>query len=222
MDGTLLDIDINELIAVYFAALAPVIAPILKTDERTAIKLVGGGVEAMMTPHEGPNKEVFDAYLKDMTGVDLGDPQYECTIDTFYQEVFPTLQGNARPVDGASDAIAACRNRGLPIGIATQPIFPARAIMARLDWAGLSDCDLPIVSTYENSFATKPHLSYFEQMAQRIGVDPSRCIMVGDDPQLDMSAALLGMKTFYVGTDPDVACTWRGTLRDLIDLINES
>jgi len=221
MDGTLLDIDIDELIGAYFTALAPVIAPILDTDERTAMKVVEAGVKAMMTPHSGSNKEAFDARIEELTGINLGDPENERTIDAFYRDVFPTLRGNARPIPGAETAIKTCQSLGLPIGIATQPIFPEGAIHARLDWAGLSDLSLDIVSTYENSLATKPHPEYFLQMAQRIGVDPTKCVMVGDDSYLDMNAAKVGMMTFYVGTDANIDCTWRGTLEDLVALITE-
>jgi HAD superfamily hydrolase (TIGR01549 family) len=220
LDGTLLQIDINELIGDYFSALAPVIAPILGVDEKTAMALVGGGVEAMIEPHEGTNQEVFDAFLREHTGVDLGEEANRRTIEDFYREVFPTLQGSARPVEGAREAIEATQSRGLPIAIATHPIFPALATKARLEWAGLGDLDLPVVSSYENSSSTKPHPSYFEEMAQRIGVDPPNCVMIGDDPVLDMSAAQTGMMTFFVGENPDVEATWRGTLADFIALLD--
>jgi len=219
LDGTLLAIDIYELIGLYFGALAPVIAPILQVDADTAIKVVGGGTEAMMAPHQGTNREVFDTYIEQMTGVDLRDKAHARTIETFYREVFPTLQGSARPIQGARSAVEAVLARGLPLGIATQPIFPALATKARLAWAGLGDIDLPIVSSYENSSSTKPHLAYFAEMARRIGVATEKCIMVGDDPVLDMSASQLGMQTFFVGSDPDVACTWRGTLADFEALL---
>jgi hypothetical protein len=39
---------------------------------------------------------------------------------------------------------------------------------------------------------------------------------------LDMSAAQLGMKTFYVGDDSEVDCTWRGSMTDFANLIRES
>jgi putative hydrolase of the HAD superfamily len=173
----------------------------------------------MMTPHEGTNKEAFDTYLYEKTGISLDEPAHNHAIESFYREVFPALQGNARPMSGARTALLTCKSRGLPFCIATQPIFPALAIEARLNWAELGDLDLPFVSTYENSYATKPHLDYFAQMAQEIGVDPSKCVMVGDDPLLDMSAAHLGMMTFYVGDNPDVDCTWRGSMRDFTELI---
>jgi FMN phosphatase YigB (HAD superfamily) len=162
------------------------------------------------------NKEVFDAYIKEAVGIDMGEPEHEQTIQTFYREVFPTLQGNARAVAGAREAITMCQSLGLQVAVATQPIFPARAIEARLKWAGLDGIDLPVVSTYENSFSTKPHRSYFVQMAQRIGVDPTQCIMVGDDASMDMGAAQLGMKTYYVGSEPEVECDWKGTLEDFL------
>ena len=43
--------------------------------------------------------------------------------------------------------------------------------------------------------------------------------MVGDDRSLDMPAADLGMRTFYVGRSKGVPADWSGTLEDLADLL---
>jgi FMN phosphatase YigB (HAD superfamily) len=46
--------------------------------------------------------------------------------------------------------------------------------------------------------------------------------MVGDDPVLDMSAADVGMKTFYVGDGDGVRADYRGTLSELADLVRRT
>lgn len=223
LDGTLLDIDIDALITEYFAKLGPIIAPDLNRSVDDAIKVIYGGTEAMFTNHVGQtNKEIFNAYVLEQTGADYNDPTVSGPIDRFYHEVFPTLQGSSKPFEATRLALDTCFELGLKVGIATQPIFPSPATQARMRWATINDYDLPVVSTYENSESTKPMAHYFCDMADRIGVDPSRCIMVGDEPVLDMNAAEVGMTTFYVGSKDEVRKpNARGTLGDFASFVRQ-
>jgi len=42
---------------------------------------------------------------------------------------------------------------------------------------------------------------------------------VGDDRAMDMPAATVGMRTFYVGSDPGAPADHRGTMADLTALL---
>jgi HAD superfamily hydrolase (TIGR01549 family) len=108
---------------------------------------------------------------------------------------------------------------GLKVAIATNPIFPQSAQRTRLAWAGLDDLDLPVVTSYEHLHACKPDPAYFMETAELIGADPPECVMVGDDRSLDLAAADVGMRTFYVGPDPRARADWRGDLVDLAALL---
>jgi FMN phosphatase YigB (HAD superfamily) len=62
--------------------------------------------------------------------------------------------------------------------------------------------------------ACKPSPEFFREVAAMLSVETSECLMVGDDPLLDLSAADVGMRTFYVGVSAGVA-DYRGDLHDL-------
>ena len=49
----------------------------------------------------------------------------------------------------------------------------------------------------------KPMADYYHQTCELIGALPAECLMVGNDPVNDMSAALVGMRT-YRTTDAEV------------------
>ena len=134
-------------------------------------------------------------------------------------EVFPTLQGSIGPHDGAVQVVETALGLGLKIAIATNPIFPMSAVRERMRWAGIDHLSIPVVTAYETMCATKPHGAYYLQTAELLGVDPRECLMVGDDRSLDMPAADVGMRTFYVGDQPLPACDWSGSLRDLSTLL---
>jgi len=93
------------------------------------------------------------------------------------------------------------------------------AIRERMRWAGLENLGVHAVTSYESMHATKPHAAYYLQTAEMLGVDPRECVMVGDDRVLDMSAADIGMRTFYVGNKPTPECDWAGTLGELTELL---
>jgi FMN phosphatase YigB (HAD superfamily) len=107
--------------------------------------------------------------------------------------------------------------------IATNPLFPATAIQQRMAWAGVDGFPYRLVTTYENSRATKPNLLYYQQILEAIGQPPQACLMVGDE-DMDMVAAHLGCHTFLVPgprteldpTTPEP--TYRGSLADLVTL----
>jgi len=222
LDGTLLDIDFPELMREYLGGLAPVVADLLDVSPREAVDLVIQGTETMQSAHPGQtNKEAFDAYLLYRTGVNINEPAPEKVLSTFYREVFPTFRAGHGPFADTCRVVETCLALDLPIGIATQPVFPEVATRARMRWAGLDTFDLPIVSTYETFSWTKPYPEYFLSMARRLDVDPARCLMVGDDAVLDMAAADVGMTTFYVGGDEAARFHHRGTLGDLSSLLGQ-
>jgi FMN phosphatase YigB (HAD superfamily) len=215
LDGTLLDLDLDVFLRRYFAALGTVAAA--HFPEADVLPSILAATGAMQDPHPGlTNREVFFADFAGRTGIDLeGDWG---VFEDFYRDVFPALGDGYGPAEGALAAVEAARAFGLRMAIATQPIFPRAAIEHRLAWAGLSHADFDAVTTYEVMTACKPLGEYFRQTAAMIGCEPEECLMVGDDRSLDMPAADVGMRTFYVGSSPGTHADFGGTLGDLPDL----
>jgi FMN phosphatase YigB (HAD superfamily) len=208
LDGTLLDIDLSAFLRDYFGALGDVVAHF---PGREVLPAILAATEAMQAPHPGStNQEVFGARFNQLTGIDM-DADAE-VFDRFYAETFPALGAAYGPHEGAREAVLAARRAGLSVVVATQPIFPRAAIKHRIAWAGLDDLDLDVLTTYEVMHACKPLPDFFREAAAMAGAQPAECIMVGDDRVLDMPAADVGMRTFYVGTEPDVHADWHGGL----------
>lgn len=216
MDGTLLDIDLSSFLRRYFAGIgAATAASFPGVDVMPAILQ---STTAMQEPHPArTNREVFYEDFLARTGLDLDE--HWPVFERFYREVFPTLRDGEGPHRGARQAVETALGLGVRVAIATNPIFPQTAQRTRLAWAGLDDLDLPVVTSYELMHSCKPDPAYFLETAAIIGVDPLRCIMVGDDRSLDLAAADVGMRTFYVGGDVGVHADWSGDLTDLAALL---
>jgi len=220
LDGTLLDIDIEAFLTTYFEALAETLSSVFMSEAalRSAMSAVYDATGAMMKPHEPlTNSEVFYEEFNRLTDTRLQD--HADLIDGFYRDVFPGLGAGLGPAPGSHAALEAARDCGLKIAVATNPIFPRAAILHRMSWAGISPEDVDVVTDFETMRATKPLPAYFRQTAALLGVDPARCLMVGDDRMLDLSAADIGMRTFHVSGSADAAATYSGTMSDVATLI---
>jgi FMN phosphatase YigB (HAD superfamily) len=222
LDGTLLDIDLEPFLRDYFGLLGPAIAGLLGSEATAADALAAviAGTEAMYEHHEGrTNVEVFNEIFFDTTGVDLTDGEVADHITRFYLDEFPTLKGTHGPRPGALEAVEAARSIGAKVVLATNPIFPLAAIAERARWAGLTPEDFDLVTSYERMEACKPSPAYYRHIAAAVDVSPAECIMIGDDPVLDLAAADVGMRTFYVGPAMPVVSDWSGSLEDLAELL---
>jgi FMN phosphatase YigB (HAD superfamily) len=221
LDGTLLDIDIDDFLRVYFARLGPAVAELLGvSDAKSALESVLDATQSMAEPHPGlTNQEAFNQRFAELTGHELGNEQSAAFLTRFYEEVFPTLRGGIGAHEGARACVKTALDLGLKVAIATNPIFPAAAIRERIRWADLDGLPVHVVTTYENMHATKPHPAYFLEVAEKLGVAPREALMVGDDRFLDLPAADVGMRTFFVGDGPAPGADWTGTLPQLTGLL---
>jgi FMN phosphatase YigB (HAD superfamily) len=222
LDGTLLDIDIDGFLGDYFGALGPVVSDVMGNDVEPSIGLraIIEGTSAMVESHPSrTNQEVFNERFRELTGVDLDLEEFALPFERFYSEVFPTLRKSIGPHDGARNVVETALDLGLRVAVATNPIFPLSAIRERMRWAGVDDLPVHAVTSYENMHATKPSTAYYLETAALIGATTTECLMVGDDRVLDMSAADIGMKTFYVGGPPIPTSNYAGDLDDLAALL---
>lgn len=223
LDGTLLDIDLNRFLSEYFAVLGPTISELTgkRLSPSAALQAVLASTEAMNAPHAPrSNQAIFEERFEQLTGVDLAEASAQRVLERFYRVNFPGLRHTSGPKPCAAQAVRAVRDRGLKTALATNPIFPLDAIRERARWAGLELDWFDHVTSYETSTACKPRSEYFSETALRLGVDPVQCLMVGDDPALDLPARDVGMHVVLVGSPRDADPGARtNTLAALCELI---
>lgn len=202
LDDTLLGNDMEQFLPRYFGLLAEYAAPYFEDGDRFLAELLRG-TQAMMTNTDPSltNREVFWETFASRTGRDVAET--ERFFADFYEEVFPQLQAvtERRPV--AQEMVRYCLEQGLRVVIATNPLFPLRAVEHRLAWAGLpvSEYDFSLVTTYEIMHAAKPQREYYEEILLRLAVPSQAVVMVGDNWENDIApAASVGLGTYWVTT----------------------
>ena len=194
LDGTLLPMDQDQFVKMYFGLLARTLTP---DDPEALIKAVWVGTRAMMT-NDGSktNEEAFwDTYCQ-LLGEDrrADEPAFR----SFYENQFELVRNACGFNPKAAETIALVKSRGLKTALATNPLFPRIATQARARWAGLNLDDFELYTTYEDYSHCKPDPRYYQAVLDKLGLTAEECLMVGNDAEEDTAAAKLGIRVFLL------------------------
>ena len=224
LDGTLLPMDQDMFIKAYFKSLAAHLAP-YGYDPSALFEGIWEGTGAMIF-NDGScsNEQKFWTRFCELCGENARND--EDKFDAYYKSEFDRTKEFCGYNHKAKEIIRKLVDKGIKTVLATNPIFPATATRKRMGWAGLSEDDFELVTTYENIGYCKPNLKYYQEILDRIGVAPKDAIMVGNDVSDDMVAAKLGMKVFLL-TDclinkknEDVSTFPHGGFDELIEFLH--
>jgi len=224
LDDTLLINDMETFSPPYFRALLAKVQGVCQPG--TFVEALNTGIRAMLQ-NDGrgaTNAEVFAREFYPRLGVPR--EEMEPLLDEFYRTDFETLAPLTDRDPDARELVQLLQRQGVKIAIATQPIFPATAILARLRWAGVGAEEFcyDYITSYEVMRACKPRRAFFEQVLDHLDCRASEAIMVGDSAEMDMPARRMGLRTFWVDRGRTLQngtpeCDAHGSLRDLITLI---
>ncbi len=223
LDDTLLGNEMNNFLPAYLQALAKRMQKL--ADPAVLIKTLLSATRQMVEDAR-PDKtleEKFDAAFYPPLG--LVRQEVQATIDAFYTEDFPKLQGLTQLRPEAVGVVQQLLERGDQAAVATNPLFPRTAILQRLSWAGLPADKIPftLIPSYETFHFAKPNPAYYAEFLAQLGWPKLPIIMVGNDVVSDIKAAdQLGLPVFWMTNDG--ASTWteqgdippHGHLSDLI------
>lgn len=197
LDGTLLPMQDQDLFAMtYLKGLAARVAP-AGYEPRALIDAVWKGTEAMIRNdgtclNEARFWEVFTGLMGEKALKDVP------LFDAYYREDFDKVRSTCGYNPAAREIIDLVKAKGLRPVLATNPFFPAVATHKRVAWAGLRPEDFAYITTYENSSYCKPNPAYYQELLEKLELDPSECVMVGNDAYEDTAAAKLGIPVFLL------------------------
>jgi len=218
LDGTLLDVEMRPFLAAFFPLAAARFGPPEQTLRIT--QALGEAARAMMAA-SGGERTVDLVFLETFAGAVGSTPAaVRSAFAAFYREEFEQLHRLVRPIPAARAFVDEALGRGCELVLATNPVFFLEPIRARLRWAGLADVPFALVTSAELMFWTKPHAGYYRQILAMTGRRQEQCLMVGDDPRMDMAAKEAGIATWLVeGPDGEPReaplADLRGTLEHL-------
>lgn len=229
LDDTLLRLNLTAFIVRYVAGATRLLASVARTSPaKLGIPYVRAflAMDAQDREDSLTNEQLFNQTILASTGIPLDDPVIADLMTYYETEVVPGFSGgivSARPVEGARQAIERVHDLGLVCALATNPTFSLACDRARMGWAGVSEDDFALVSTYSNSTRCKPSTRYYQEFANQLGVRLEECLMVGNDATRDIVRDGCGLRTAYVGHARPKDAVWRGPMerlaRELPDLL---
>jgi HAD superfamily hydrolase (TIGR01549 family) len=223
LDGTLLPMDQDVFIKAYFGGLARKLAPYgYETD--ALIKAIWQGT-AMMVKNDGSvlNEVRFWDAFSEIYGEKARED--EKILANFYENEFDLVQNSCGYDKRAREVVDFLKEKGIKTVLATNPIFPPIATEKRVKWAGLDKSDFSFVTNYSNSHYCKPNPNYYKEIFEKLDLDPTECLMVGNDVGEDMVAKTLGASVFLLTPclinkkNEDISAYPNGDFDDLISYL---
>lgn len=219
LDGTLLPMDNDLFIKTYLGLLAKKMASRGYEKDLLIASLWKGTGAMIKNDGKRLNAEVFWSYFAKVFGERIYDDVAD--FDAFYENEFHQAAAITFPTELAQIAVDLARANADKVILATNPFFPAVAVRSRLSWAKVAPESFDLITTYENSHFCKPNPAYYTEIAEKMGIDPSRCLMIGNNAEEDIKAAQsLGMDTFlltdFLICEDETPDTPSGNFKELI------
>lgn len=197
LDGTLIDLNQDEFIRLYFVVLLDKLAA-LGYDRDFMLSALETAIRATKFNDGTCTNEVRFWQSLDGAVGGLTDTLREAIV-SFYRDDFAyILEKTCTSYRRSREILDAARGKGLRIILATNPLFPAECTHARIRIGGMSPDDFEYITAYENSSYCKPNPAYFTELIAKLGISPAECIMVGNDTKDDFSAHALGIPVFVL------------------------
>lgn len=225
LDGTLLPMVQDEFVKFYMPLLAKSYMNAgVSLDPKKFIGAVWAGYEAMVK-NDGSrtNREAFWSYIE--PELPISTEESEKIALNFYADEFNQAICTTKPNPVSNQIVKRAKERGFETYLATNPVFPRCATMNRIRWAGLDAEDFKVITTYETCTYCKPNPEYFRGILEEFSLDPSECLMVGNDVAEDLSIRSLGVKTYLVTDTMEnkenlpIDTEYMGTLDELLKFI---
>lgn len=195
LDGTLLPMDMDNFTKIYFQQLGIYFQDLI--DPKRLGKTIWASTEIMVKNLENKtNEEVFMEDFEKRIDGDLN--VYQDRFDTFYDTAFLQAKSAVFENPYMKKSVALLQEKGYELVVATNPLFPLKAIQHRIEWAGFKPENFSYITHYEKNHYCKPQIQYYEEILKDIKRLPEECMMVGNDVQEDLVAGKLGIKTFLI------------------------
>ena len=199
VDGTLLSISGREMMKEYLGRLAQYFDPLTGGQGMAIVQTVQTASAAMeKNPGGKSNEQLFWEIFEQHS--DFRKEQLEKQLEVFYAEEFPKVGHLAGDNGVMPEVVQVLAQKGYPIVVATNPVFPLIANKARLAWAKVDTAPWQEITSFEHYSHCKPDPRFFTEICQRLQAVPEKCLMIGNGLIDDVAAMQAGLD-FYLVTD---------------------
>jgi FMN phosphatase YigB (HAD superfamily) len=203
LDNTLLYNDINFFLGAYLKALGNHLSSRIAPEKMIPLLLAGTDKMIKKEMPAQTLEESFDQAFYPAMGIPKEELAEE--IRYFYSEIFPGLKTLTQIRPEAIQIIDFAFQNDYPVVIATNPVFPRRAILHRLDWAGVpaEKYQYQLVTSYETFHFAKPNPAYYAEILAQLGWPERPALMIGNSLEDDiLPASQIGIPGFFLTDKP--------------------
>ncbi len=219
LDGTLLSIDMKDFESIYYHSLSQSFKDIIPPED--FMKILYTSMKTMVeNTEERTNEDVFMEAMKALVHDDFD--LYTKKFNDYYDHDFIVLKDAVTIRPEILKATDLLKEKGYELVIATNPLFPKKAIEKRIHWSGVNRDHFSYVSYFEKNHYTKPHVAYYEEILKSIHRKPEECMMVGNDALEDLVAGKIGITTYLITDhllnryDVEVVADYTGNYTDFL------
>ncbi|MCY9783268.1 HAD family phosphatase [Nocardiopsis sp. EMB25] len=169
-----------------------------ESEAELVAELGGVWTEEDHARNVGNAAEPVGRYIIGLTGVDLTPRQ---VADRLYEKFRVKLEDGAELRPGAKELVAMVSGAGIPVSLVTST--ERELIRAAIGGIGLESFDDSVAG--DEVSANKPDPAPYLTAAERLGVDPRRCVAVEDSVVGVAAAASAGCATVAVPNHVEIA-----------------
>lgn len=224
LDGTLLPMDMKAFEKLYFGAMSAYLGDLISPKE--LVNNVWASTNAMVQNLDYKTNE--SVFMEDFKTRIKGDIDiYKDRFYKFYDTEFLRAREAVKENCFMKESVNILKQKGYNLVIATNPLFPLKAIHHRIRWAGFEPSEFSYISSYEDNHYCKPQLKFYEEVLKDINKKPEDCLMVGNDVQEDMIAGELGLKTYLIKdcllhrTEEKITADYIGSYEEFNNFVKE-
>ncbi len=225
LDGTLLQVEMRHFIPRYIAGFHNCCGDLI--DFEPLQRAMRSGIRLLLETVDGSQSNEDRLFAFVAAQLEVNEHLLRERFARFLQTGLAELSDAVLPIAETPFLLEHCRKAGMPLVLATNPVFPRALIEARCRWAGIDLDVFAFLTCFENSRHCKPQSGYFRDIAAELKVEPEACLMIGNDTSHDLAATEAGMTTWLVDSfllereGPSWEPDFRGDHRQLLTYLRE-
>ncbi len=203
LDDTLLSNDIQTFLPAYLKALGKHLNTYVAPDKMVQDLLAATRVMLSNNAASLSLEHSFDQAFYPALG--RTKAELRPMLEQFYDTIFPGLEPLTSQRPEAVRLVEYALEKGHTLVVATNPIFPRKAILHRLTWAGLAPERVPfaLITDFEHFHFAKPNPAFFTEILAQLGWPNQPAVVVGNSLEDDLlPAAQIGLPAFWVVDPP--------------------
>lgn len=203
MDGTLLNMGESAFEKEYLKRMVLFFEQRFPGKGKDIVKAVGYSAEVMKkNDGQQSNEVLFWQAFEKMTGQTRAvfEPQFL----EYYATDYARIGDDYEPNPAMKALVHLLDQKGYQLVVASNPLVPQIANQQRVRWAGVDDVKWLEITSFEKYGSCKPSPQFYQEICDRLQLNPQDCIMIGNSITDDGAAQEIGMEFYLLlGENPE-------------------